>query len=96
MKHDVTLNFNGFNFPAKGVYHEPLRNSKEVMQEFGFRALDSLHASIKNKSFPEPDVVTKTTHGKRLHWKLSTLKKERQRRLKSNDHRFTKMSKVEP
>lgn len=79
MKHTVTP----FGNPLlhRGERHEPLRSSKEVMEEFGYKGNSSLVYAIETKKFPEPDKVLVGFNGfKKLYWKLSTIQKEKQRR----------------
>jgi hypothetical protein len=75
----------GFSMTHATVIREPLHSSKEVAAEFGYKNINSLDAVLSHGCFPEPDVVMTNMRGrKRLYWKLSTLKKEKERRLKKS------------
>jgi len=84
--HDLTIPRNRIPTQAQiksRKANEPLRNVKEVVAEFGFKNAAALHSMLYNKTFPEPDMVgdaPSTSAGRKLYWKLSTLKKEHARR----------------
>ena len=74
-KHDIVVP-NCFKRSAN--VREPTRNATEAATMFGYADSSAFLYAVRVNKFPKPDLVTPGGGGRgnKLHWHLSTLKKE--------------------